>query len=140
MREHAVDFFRTKLFTRFAAFDDTCGTQRFNILITHIGQCGFAVCAECFFHILNQMIDQMQIVFMDVEYFFGRFITFHQFGCCKPHRITCVVGMIFDDMSDCVDCTVYLTGTEIKMHRAEIVLHNIGHGFDQVMNALVFSG
>ena len=77
---------------------------------------------------------------MDSERLLRGLVALHQLGCGKAERITCLLGMVFDDMGDRMDSAMHLSRTKIQMIRLDARFRCTHHCVHKIGNPLVLSG
>ena len=70
-------------------------------------------------------------------------VIFHQFACSKTNRNLCCPCMIFDQMNNTVEASVYGTImvcliTEILTKRTFLIMSHMNSMFDKFINSLIF--
>ena len=133
--EQPVDLFRAQLFAGFLMFDHTLCAQALDVGIAHICQCGFAVGAKVLLHLLDDVVDDVDVAGVQLQRLEHRFVALHQLGSGKTGRKAGCVGVVFDDMGDGVDGTVYFSLTEVQLLGRLLFLDRLDDDVQQVRDA-----
>ena len=138
MGEEAIDLFRTLLFPGFLMFYHTFCAQCFYVGVSHIGQRSFTVGAEIFFHLFHNVVNDVNVTHVKVKSLEHRFVAFDQFSSGKSGWITCGLCMVFDDMCNRMDSTMYLSLAEIQLLSRLFLLNGFNHNIQQVCDSFTF--
>ena len=105
--QHFIHFHTAHMFTALMWFDDRLFTDLFNKGKTHIRNGGSTVKAALRFHLDNDMFQCFLLIFIQLQLFQYQMITFRQLCCSETDRNTCRFRMIFDQVHNTVQTTVY---------------------------------
>ena len=112
---------------------------------THLGHRCSTVKTPLLLHLYNQMFQGLLLILGKLQSLHHHSITFDELGGGKTNRNVSPLGMIFNQMHDAVQATVYSTTmivlvAEILTNRCFLILCDMDGMFHQLGDTLVFGG
>ena len=135
-----VDLLRPNLFQGLLVLKDTFGAHPFNVGVAHVGKGGLPVGFQLALHLLDNVVNDMDLIFRNLQSVDHGLVPFHQFGGGKPHRIPSPLGVVFHNVGDGVDGPMHWPGAKVQLLRLFLLFHHLHHLFEQFADALALAG
>ena len=119
-------------------FDDALRTQLLDVAVPHICQSRFAVGAQILLHLLDDVVDDVDVAAVQIQGFEHWFVALHQLGGSKADGITGSLCVVLDDVGNRVDGAVHFSLAEIQPRQCFVTLESFDYGVQQVRDALAF--
>ena len=104
--QHTVNCHAAAMFFTFLGFLQASVADTFNEIIPHICQGCIAVHTGFCFHLHNGVFDQLLLVFTQLQHFCKCLLPFDQLCCAKSAGNGHLLGMVFNNMTYCVNAAV----------------------------------
>ena len=141
-REDLIDLHTAKMFFTFFWFHNRFITDFFNKIKTHMCDCCCSVQTTFVFHLFNNMLQHFFLVLIQIQTVHDQLITFRKFCCCKANRDSCCFGMVFDQMHDCMEASMYCSAIFISIAKIDdlwffLIFCHMKCMLNQLINSLI---
>ena len=80
--------------------DHALGAQILDVAVAHVGQGRFAVGAQLLLHLLDDVVDDVDVAHVQIQRLKHRLIALHQLGGGKASRVAGSLGVVLNDVRD----------------------------------------
>ena len=108
--------------------------------VAHVSDCSTLVHSALIFHLDNDMIEQLLLILIEAEFIKQEAIAFDDLGGGKSNRQVCALCMVFDQVGDSMETTMYGTAvivfiTEILPQGTFLIVGDMDGVIHQFLNA-----
>ena len=139
-RQETVYFPASYAFSALFRFHNIIHADVFYVVKPHLGDCRGTVQSGFLFRLSGNLLQNMSFIYSHMKLFQNFRIAFHDLACGKTYRYLRTFCMVFDQMHDRMDSSVYplVFFTVIRLDGTFLIFCHMDGMSDQLVNPLAF--